>query len=327
MKAVLMDKFGPADVLGIGEIATPAPGPDQVLIEVRAAAVNRPDIIQREGHYPPQPGESEILGLECAGTVAAVGANVDRHAIGDRVFALLGGGGYAEFAVAHAQHTLPIPDRLNFDQAACIAETYLTAYLNLFENAALRDGESVLLHGGGGGVNTAAIQLVAALCPASPIIVTASAAKLKRVKALGADLVIDYRATKFDAAVKQFTEQRGVDVILDHIGAAYLPRNLDSLAVNGRLVIIGVMQGSDAGLNLGRLMVKRQRIIGSVLRPRPDAEKAAIIARFAQTVMPLFASGRIAPVIDSRFPLAQAGDAHRRMEASRHFGKILLTTD
>jgi putative PIG3 family NAD(P)H quinone oxidoreductase len=325
MKAVLMDGFGTADVLGIAQIAVPAPGPDQVLIEVRAAAVNRPDIIQRQGHYPPPPGESEILGLECAGTVAALGTNVDHLAVGDRVFALVGGGAYAEFAVAHAAHTLPIPANLNFEEAACIAETYLTAYLNLFENARLSNGESVLLHGGGGGVTTAAIQLVDALCPQSPIVVTASSGKLERVAAQGADLVIDYHTGDFAADVERFTSGRGVDVILDHIGAAYLKRNLDSLAVKGRLLIIGIMQGSDATLSLGQLMVKRHRIIGSVLRPRLNAEKAEIIARFAQTVMPLFARGRIAPIIDSRFPLARVADAHRRMEAGGHFGKILLT--
>jgi putative PIG3 family NAD(P)H quinone oxidoreductase len=257
--------------------------------------------------------------------VAAVGASVRRHRVGDRVFALLGGGGYAEQAVAHEAHALPIPAGLDFMQAACIAETYITAWQNLFENAGLADGERVLVHGGGGGVATAAIQLVDALCPASPIAVTASAAKLERVRAQGADLVIDYRSGDFVAETAAFTKGRGVDVILDHIGAANLEKNLQALAIGGRLLIIGIMQGSEATLSLGRLMLKRQRIIGSVLRPRPQAEKSSIIARFAGRVMPLFAQGRIAPVIDRVFPLAEAAAAHRHMEAGAHFGKIVLS--
>jgi putative PIG3 family NAD(P)H quinone oxidoreductase len=325
VKAVLLDGFGGAEKLIPGEIDEPVPAPDQILIDVRAAAVNRPDIVQREGRYPPPPGESPILGLECAGTVAALGRAVRRHRVGDRVFALLGGGGYAERAVVHEAHALPIPERLDFAQAACIAETYITAYQNLFENGHLADGESVLLHGGGGGVTTAAIQLVKALLPASPILVTASPGKIDRVRQQGVTHAIDYRSQDFSAQVAQLTERRGVDVILDHIGAAYLEKNLNALAIGGRLLVIGIMQGSDASISLGRLMVKRQRIIGSVLRPRPAAEKAAIIARFAGRVMPLFAQGRIAPVIDRVFPLAEAAAAHRRMEAGEHFGKIVLS--
>jgi putative PIG3 family NAD(P)H quinone oxidoreductase len=303
------------------------PGAGQVLIRVAATSVNRPDIVQREGNYPPPPGESDVLGLECAGTVEALGDGVESPVVGDRVLALLGGGGYAEQAVASAGHVVPIPENMSFEQAACVAETYITAWLNLFGNGALGNGETVLLHGGGGGVATAAMQLVAALCPQSPIVVTASSAKADRVRDLGADLVIDYRAGDFVAAVRDFTKGRGADVILDHIGAAYLEKNLASLAVDGRLVVIGVMQGSKATLNLGRLMVRRQRIIGSVLRPRPAAEKQAIIDRFSREVMPLFASGTIAPVIDSRFRLENAAEAHRRMEAGEHFGKIVLTVD
>lgn len=327
MKAILLDDFGGADKLRPGEIEAPIPAPDQILIDVRAAAVNRPDIVQREGRYPPPPGESPILGLECAGIVAAVGHAVRRHRVGDRVFALLGGGGYAEQAVAHEAHALPIPSRLDFAQAACIAETYITAYHNLFENAALADGESVLLHGGGGGVTTAAIQLVQSLSPKSPILVTASSGKLARVRDQGVTQAIDYRSQDFAAQVAQLTERRGVDVILDHIGAAYLEKNLNALAIGGRLLIIGIMQGSDATISLGRLMVKRQRIIGSVLRPRPVAEKSSIVTRFAGRVMPLFAQGLIAPVIDRVFPLAEAAAAHRRMEAGEHFGKIVLSMD
>lgn len=325
MKAIVTDGAGTADVLRLADIDPPAPGPAQVLIAVRAAAVNRPDLIQREGRYPSPPGASEVLGLECAGTVLATGADVRRHRIGDRVFALLGGGGYAEQAVAHEAHTLPIPTGMGFEQAACIAETYITAFQNLFENGELADGERVLLHGGGGGVTTAAIQLVRALCPQSPILVTASAAKHERVRAQGADHVIDYRKSDFAADTRVLTNGAGVDVILDHIGAEYLEKNLRALAVGGRLLVIGIMGGSDASVSLGRLMLKRQRIIGSVLRPRPAAEKSAIIARFAEKVMPLFEQGRIAPLVDRVFPLAAAAAAHRHMEAGAHFGKIVLS--
>jgi NADPH:quinone reductase-like Zn-dependent oxidoreductase len=277
MKAVVMDSFGAAEVMRLDDVTPPTPQEHQVLIEVAATSVNRPDIIQRQGHYPPPPGESEILGLECSGRVVAIGTSVTTPAVGDRVFALVGGGAYAELAVADARHCLPIPDRLTFAQAACLAETYITAYLNLFRVARLTDGESVLLHGGGGGVNTAAIALVKALCPESPIVVTASAPKVDRVGALGADL--------------------------------------------------GIMQGSDTALNLGRLMIKRQSVIGSVLRPRPATEKAEIIADFSQTVMPLFIDGRIEPLIDSEWPIDSVVDAHRRMEAGEHFGKIVLIFD
>jgi putative PIG3 family NAD(P)H quinone oxidoreductase len=337
MKAVVLDSFGPAEMMRVDEVDAPSPGPGQVLIEVAATSVNRPDIVQRQGHYPPPKGESEILGLECAGTIVEVGPGIEPGvaagaggglpAVGDRVFALLGGGGYAELAVADAAHVVPIPDAMSFEQAACIAETYITAYLNVFRLGGLTDGESVLLHGGGGGVNTAAIQLVKALRPTSQILVTASELKLKRVQAVGADLVIDYRASDFAAETKRFTDGKGADVILDHIGAGYLEKNLEALAVNGRLVIIGVTQGSDAKLSLGRLMIKRQQIIGSVLRMRPREEKAEIIADFAATVMPLFQRGRISPVIDSLVPLERVVDAHRRMEASEHFGKIVLVMD
>jgi putative PIG3 family NAD(P)H quinone oxidoreductase len=325
MRAVVLSSFGAADVMRLDDIATPVPGDDQVLIKVAAASVNRPDIVQREGHYPPPPGESEILGLECAGRVVAVGSRVTAPAVGDRVFALVGGGGYAEFAVANAAQCLPIPEHLRFVQAACLAETFITAWLNLFREAKLADGETVLLHGGGGGVGTAAIALVKALCPSCRIVATASAPKIDRISALGVDAVIDYGKHDFAAEVRRLTDGRGVDVILDPIGAAYFEKNHEALAIDGRLVIIGIMRGSDARLNLGRLMVRRQRIIGSVLRPRPPSEKAAIIADFARTVVPLFADASIEPIVDSVWPLEKVVEAHRRMEASDHFGKIVLT--
>lgn len=324
MKAVLCAGVGGPEVLRLGEAPDPAVGPGRVLIRVAATSVNRPDIIQRQGNYPPPPGESEILGLEAAGTVEAVGPGVQGFSPGERVFALLGGGGYAELALAHAGQVMRIPERLSFEEAACICETYITAYLNVLLLGRLADGEVVLLHGGGGGVNTAAIQLCRALRPGATVIVTASARKLERVAALGAAHVIDYEHQDFAAEVAAITNKHGADVILDHIGGPYLERNLKALAVGGRLVQIGVMGGRQAPLDLARLMVKRQEILGSVLRPRPVEEKAAIIERFAREVLPHFESGAIAPLIDRVYPMDQAAEAHRAMEASEHFGKLVL---
>jgi NADPH:quinone reductase-like Zn-dependent oxidoreductase len=238
---------------------------------------------------------------------------------------LVGGGGYAEYALAYASHLIRIPDCLSFEQAACVAETYITAYLNIFDEGHLTDGEVVLLHGGGGGVNTAGIQLCKQLVPASRVLVTASTGKLERVADLGADLVIDYQNEAFDEAVRNDTNGHGANVILDHIGSNYLTANLKALAVAGRLVIIGVMSGAQAEINLARLMVKRQHIIGSVLRSRPVDEKAAITARFVAEVLPLFAAGTIEPLIHAVMPLEDVAVAHRTMEASAHFGKIVLS--
>jgi putative PIG3 family NAD(P)H quinone oxidoreductase len=324
MKAVVLAGFGGPEVLKIADVAAPIPSAGQVLIRVAATSVNRPDIAQREGRYPPPPGESEILGLEIAGTVEALGPDVRGFAPGDRVLALVGGGGYAELATAHAGHVMRMPANLRFTEAACICETYITAYMNLFTGARLGAGESVLLHGGGGGVNTAALQLCKALNPAGRVFVTASPTKVARVAALGADRVIDYKHEDFASVVLAATDGRGVDVILDHIGAPYLEANLRALAVNGRLAIIATMGGREATLDLARLMVKRQTIMGSVLRPRPIAEKAAIIAEFERAVMPLFASGRIKPVIHKVYPIEEVAQAHRTMEASGHFGKMVL---
>lgn len=302
----------------------PEPGANQVLIRVAATSVNRPDIIQRQGNYNPPQGESEILGLEVAGTVDAVGEDVTDWKRGDRVMALIGGGGYAEFAVAHAGHLMAIPENMTFAQAACVCETYITAFLNVFRLGRLKDGESALLHGGGGGVNTAAIQLCRQLAPESPLFVTASSGKVDSVRELGAQHVIDYRQSAFDEEIGKITGGRGVDVILDHVGAAYLQKNLKSLAVYGRLVIIGVTSGPRGEVNLALMMVKRQQITGSVLRPRSIEEKAEIIRDFRDRVLGLFASGAIVPLVSHEFPLQEAASAHRLMETSGHFGKIVL---
>jgi putative PIG3 family NAD(P)H quinone oxidoreductase len=324
MKAITQNGFGGPEVLALGEAPAPEVSPGRVLIRVAATSVNRPDVVQRQGHYPPPPGESPILGLEAAGVVAGVGAGVEGFAAGDRVFALLGGGGYAELAAAHAGHVMRIPDGLSFESAACICETYITAYMNLFLNARLADGETVLLHGGGGGVTTAAQQIVRALTPRARIIVTASPAKLERVAQVGADAVIDYKNEDFAEAVLRHTGGHGADVILDHLGGSYLARNQKALAVYGRLALIGVMGGRKAEIDLGSVLAKRQSLLGSVLRPRTVEQKTEIIRQFARDVLPRFAAGEIAPLIHEVYPLARAADAHRAMEASTHFGKLVL---
>ena len=324
MKVIVQDGNGGPEVLKPGTAADPTAGAGRILIRVHATSVNRPDVVQRRGNYPPPPGESPILGLEAAGTVEAAGPGVTGFAPAERVFALLGGGGYAELAVAHAGHVMRIPPNLSFEQAACICETYLTAYMNIFMYARLADGETVLLHGGGGGVTTAAMQLVKALRPRARVLVTASSGKVERVKALGADLVIDYKTEDFAEAVLRYSEKRGVDVILDHLGASYLAQNVKALTTGGRLALIGVMGGRKAELDLGRVLQQRLAIMGSTLRPRPVEEKAAIIRQFEQEAMPHFASGRIVPVIHRVYPLEQAAEAHRAMEASEHFGKLVL---
>jgi len=327
MRAVILKSHGPAEGLVLGTSPLPEVGPEQVLIKVRAASVNRPDIMQREGNYPPPPGESDILGLEVAGTVATVGKEVTNWRVGDRVMALIGGGGYAEYALAHAGHVMGIPDILDFHQAACICETYITAYLNLFMLGGFSEGQFALVHGGGGGVTTAAIQLSQVLIDEPRLIVTASTGKVERVRAQGVLHVVDYQTTDFVDAVHEITDARGVDLILDHIGAEYLSRNMRALAVSGKMVLIGVMGGVKAELHLAQMLIKRQQILGSVLRPRPIAEKASIISTFAAAVLPHFAQGSIVPLIHSVFSLGEAAEAHRLMESSGHFGKIVLDMD
>jgi NADPH:quinone reductase len=325
MKAIVLEGFGGPAVMHLGDVPTPEPARGQVRVRVVATSVNRADTVQRRGLYPPPAGESETLGLEVAGVVDAVGEGVKEWRGGERVMGLVAGGGYAEFALAYAGHLIAVPDAITFEEAAAIPEVYITAYLNLFPIGQLQEEQTVLLHGGGGGVNTAAIQMCRVLVPQTHIVVTASTAKVERVKALGADLVIDYRQQDFAAELQTFTEGRGADLILDHIGGAYLAKNQASLAVGGRLVTIGLMGGATGEINLGLLMVKRQRIIGSVLRALPVAEKKAITAAFVDRVLPHIRRRTIVPQIHRVYPLAEAVAAHEEMEASRHFGKIVLT--
>jgi len=325
MKAVLQEKFGDASVLLIGNANKPTAEKDQVVIKVTATTINRADIIQREGNYNQPPGDSPILGLEVAGVIDELGPSVTDFKTGERVMSLVGGGGYAEYATAYARHLIRIPQSMTFEEAACVCETYITAYLNIFMLGRLQHTETVLLHGGGGGVNTAAIQLCKNLTPEVTVIVTASPGKINRVKTLGADQVIDYKNEDFAKAVRTVTQKKGANVVLDHIGGAYLKQNLKCLAVGGRLVIIGLMGGSKSEINLAPLMVKRQQILGSVLRSRPVNEKTSITEQFSQDVLPLFSKGHIKPLIHQILPLEQVAEAHRIMETSAHFGKIVLT--
>jgi putative PIG3 family NAD(P)H quinone oxidoreductase len=325
MKAVLMDAFGGVDVLKVGEVDRPVPAAGQVLVKVITTSINRPDLVQREGKYPPPAGDSEILGLEVAGVIEQLGDGVSGWQVGERVMTLVGGGGYAEFAVAYACHLMRIPERMSFEEAACVNESYITAFLNVFMIGELQDGQTAILHGGGGGVNTAAIQLSKALTPATKLIVTASPEKMERVRGLGADLLINFRETPdFSEVVKEFTAKKGVDVILDHVGAKYLAPNMNSLGYKGKLVVIGVISGIKAELNLALMMVKRQQIIGSVLRSRPVAEKGEIVAEFTRRALPKFADRTIVPIIEKVFSIDQVADAHRMMEEDKHFGKIVL---
>lgn len=324
MKAVLLEGFGGTEVLKLGEIEKPSPAAGQVLVKVVATSINRPDIIQRQGNYPPPKGESEILGLEVAGIIDEVGAGVTQWKTGNRVMCLVAGGGYAEYAVAYANHLIPIPESMSFEEAACVCETYITAFLNIFMIGGFKDRETILLHGGGGGVNTAAIQLCKTLTPDAKVIVTTSPQKVARVKELGAHFVINYKEQDFAEEIKAYTDNKGVDLILDHIGAKYLSSNMQALAVEGRLLLIGVMGGTKAELNLALMMVKRQRIFGSVLRSRPVKEKGQITTAFTKTVLPKFADRTLIPLLHATFPLDEVAKAHEMMEHSKHFGKIVL---
>ncbi len=326
MRAILIREPGDEGVLIPGEAPSPPLGDAELRIRVRATAVNRADLLQRQGLYPPPPGASPVLGLECAGEVAEVGPQVRGFARGQRVMALLAGGGYAEEAVVHHGSVLPVPDTLTDEEAGAFPETFLTAYSNLFMPGlgALADGEAALVHGGAGGVGTAAIALLREA--ALRCFVTAGGPeKCRRCVSLGATAAIDYRSEDFATRVRELTDGRGVDVVLDHIGASYLAQNLTALALGGRLVEIGLMGGARAEINLADLLIRRLAVIGSTLRSRPVAEKARIVAGFRERFGAALAAGRLKPVIDRVLPLAQAADAHRAMQASAHVGKIVLT--
>jgi len=323
MKAIVIAEPGDESVMRLGEAPEPALGPHDLRIRVAAAAVNRADLLQRQGLYPPPPGASPVLGLECAGEVIELGTEVSGWAVGDRAMALLAGGGYAEQVVVDAGSALPVPDSLAIEEAAALPEVFLTVFLNVFELGGLAKGGTALVHGGGSGIGTAAIQMVKAA--GARIVVTAgSQAKCQRCLELGADAAVNYREGDFVEAAKQATDGRGVDVVLDSIGAPYLESNLRALATGGRLVLIGLMGGAKAELNLGALLTRRLSLIGSTLRARPAGEKAALVAGFRKRFGALVEAGRLRPVVDRVLALSQAADAHRAMKASEHFGKIVL---
>ena len=324
MTCVEIDAPGGPEVLKTGTRPLPHPGPGDVLIKVAAAGVNRVDTFQRMGNYPVADGATDLLGLEIAGEVVARGDATAEWSVGDRVCALTVGGGYAEYCPAPAAHCLPIPKGLDLVQAASLPETTFTVWTNVFERAALQPGETLLVHGGSSGIGVAAIQMAKNL--GSPVAVTAgSAEKCAACRALGADLAVNYRTDDFVAAVRDFTAGKGVDVILDMVGGDYVARNLEALAIEGRLVYIAFLGGSRVDVDLRPLMVKRLAICGSTLRPLAAERKAAIAAALRDRVWPLIEAGRIKPVIHVTFPLAQAAEAHRLMESSAHIGKIMLT--
>jgi putative PIG3 family NAD(P)H quinone oxidoreductase len=325
VKAVLARGAGGPEVLELAEVPDPEVGPGDVLIEVSATAVNRADLMQRMGFYPPPPGASDVIGLECSGTVAAVGAEVTTYAVGDRVCALLAGGGYAELVAVPAGQVMPLPDGLDLVTGAALPEVAATVWSNVMMVAGLRPDETFLVHGGAGGIGTFAIQLVHRL--GARVLTTAgSAEKLAICRELGADVTIDYKQQDFVEAVREATDGHGADVILDNMGASYLGRNVEALATEGRLVVIGLQGGVTGELNLGALMGKRAAVISTGLRARPVSEKSAICAAVVEHVWPLVADGSVRPIVDRTLPLAEAATAHQLMEDSGHVGKIVLTT-
>ena len=303
----------------------PEPAADEVLVEVAAAGINRPDVLQRQGAYPPPPGASDIPGLEISGTIASLGDGVEEWSVGDQVMALVTGGGYAEYCPAPAAQCLPIPSTLEMDEAAAIPETFFTVWSNVFERAGLKSGEVFLVHGGSSGIGTTAIQMAHAL--GSKVIATAgNEEKCGACDVLGADLAINYREQDFVAAVKEYTDGRGANVILDMVGGDYVQRNLKALAPDGRLVNIAFLQGSKVEVDLMQLMLKRLTLSGSTLRARSVDFKAAIAAQLREKIWPLIEAEEITPFIHATFSLDEAQKAHELMESSEHIGKIVLLT-
>src|SRR5499427_6146674 len=324
MTAIGITSPGRPEMLAPQERPVPQPGEGEILIKVAAAGVNRPDVAQRKGVYPPPPGVTDIPGLEIAGSVVACGAGVRRWNLGDQVTALVSGGGYAQYCVAHETHALPIPGGLTVAEASAIPETFFTVWHNVFERGGLKAGETLLVHGGSSGIGTVAIQLAKAF--GAKVVTTAgSAEKCEACRQLGADVAVNYKAEDFVAATKAATGGKGADVVLDMVGGDYIERNYEAAAIEGRVVQIAFQESSKATVDFRRLMLKRLTHTGSTLRARSVAEKGAIARAVEEHVLPLIASGRVSPVIDSTFALAEAAAAHARMETSAHVGKIVLT--
>ncbi|MEJ8649265.1 NAD(P)H-quinone oxidoreductase [Streptomyces sp. MS1.AVA.3] len=324
MRAITIPEPGGPEALVWADVPDPKPAEGEVLIEVAASAVNRADLLQRQGFYDPPPGSSLYPGLECSGRIIEIGPGVHGWAVGDEVCALLSGGGYAEKVAVPAGQLLPVPDGLDLVTAAALPEVTCTVWSNVFMIAHLRPGETLLVHGGASGIGTMAIQLAKAV--GARVAVTAGGPeKLARCAELGADILIDYREQDFVQEIRKATDGTGADVILDIIGAKYLQRNVKALAVSGRLAIIGLQGGVKAELNLAALMAKRAAITGAGLRARPLNEKAAIVAAVREHVWPLISNGQVRPIVDRTLPLAEAAEAHRIVEASTHIGKVVLT--
>lgn len=326
MRAVTVAEPGGPEALTISELPDPEPGPGEVLIDVAATAVNRADLLQRQGFYPPPPGASGVIGLECSGTIAAVGKDVTGWEVGTPVCALLAGGGYASRVVVPAGQVMPVPDGVDLVTAAALPEVACTVWSNVFMIAGLQPGDVFLVHGGAGGIGTMAIQLTAAL--GARVFATAgSAEKLELCRSLGAEVAISYRDQDFVEVVREQTGGRGADVVLDNMGAKYLERNVSVLADEGRLVVIGLQGGVKAELDLGQLLRKRGAVIATALRSRPVEGKAAICASVVEHVWPLVADGKVRPIVHQALPLDQAPEAHRIVEAGSHTGKVLMTVD
>ncbi|MEC4841117.1 NAD(P)H-quinone oxidoreductase [Mycobacteroides chelonae] len=327
MHAITVDQPGGPEALCWTEVPDPTPGPGEILIDVTAAAVNRADLLQRQGLYPMPPGASHILGLECSGVIAQVGADVSEWSVGQAVCALLSGGGYAEKVVVPAGQVLPIPSNINLDVAAALPEVACTVWSNLVMTARMAAGQSILIHGGSSGIGTHAIQVAKAL--GVRVAITAGTPdKLDACRDLGADLTINYRATDFVQAVHNFTDGAGVDLILDIMGAKYLDRNVDALGNDGHLVIIGMQGGAVAELNIAKLITKRGSITATTLRGRPldgPSGKAAIVDAVTQDLWPLVEAGKVLPIVGAEIPVSQAGEAHRLLESGEIVGKVLLT--
>jgi putative PIG3 family NAD(P)H quinone oxidoreductase len=324
MRAVIAPDPGGPEALVVTDRPDPTPGPGEVVLDMAATAVNRADTMQRQGFYPPPPGASDVLGLECSGVVSAVGSDVGGWAVGEEVCALLAGGGYAEKVLVPAGQVMPVPAGVDLLNAGALPEVACTVWSNLFMVAGLQPDETLLVHGGAGGIGTFAIQLAHAL--GARVVTTAgSAEKLEVCRSLGADVTVNYREQDFVEEVEKATDGAGADVILDNMGAKYLARNVDALATEGRLVVIGLQGGSTAELDLGVLLRKRAAVIATTLRARPSSEKAAICAAVVEHVWPLVADGSVRTLVHATLPLEQAGEGHRIMEASDHIGKIVLT--
>lgn len=324
MKAIEIAAPGGPEQLRLTERPTPKPQEAEVLIKVAAAGVNRPDVMQRQGRYPPPPGASDLPGMEVAGEIAEVGPGVKGLTVGDKVTALLPGGGYAEYAIASAVLCLPVPDGISLVEAAAIPETYFTVWTNLFERGGCKTGDTVLIHGGTSGIGTTAIQL-AREWGARVFATAGSPEKVKACEKLGAERAIDYKTEDFVEVVNQLTAGKGVDITLDIVAGTYVQRNIDCAAVEGRIVCISLLGGPKAEINVGKILTKRLTITGSTLRPRTVAQKGIVAAGVQKNIWPLLRAGRARPVIHAKFPLADASEAHRLMESSNHIGKIVLT--